>query len=68
MEMSEIDIILACKDEEYRQSPTGAEQASLPDNPAGILEPLDKGIVHLPRLDTLPLIFGGLTLFLEPPR
>jgi mersacidin/lichenicidin family type 2 lantibiotic len=45
--------IRAWKDEEYRQSLTGAEQASLPDHPTGILEPSGKGIVHLPRLDPI---------------
>jgi mersacidin/lichenicidin family type 2 lantibiotic len=68
MEMPETDIILAWKDQEYRQSLTEAEQVFLPDNPAGILELSGKGIIHLPRLDTLSLIFGELTLFPEPPK
>ena len=36
--MSKIDIIRAWKDEEYRASLSEAERASLPDNPAGLIE------------------------------
>jgi len=69
MEMAEIDIIiLAWKDLEYRRGLTDAEQESLLDNPAGILELSGKDIIHLPRLDTLSLIFGELTLFPETPK
>jgi hypothetical protein len=40
LEVSEIDIIHACKDQEYCRSLTEyGEQASLLDNSAGILEP-----------------------------
>ena len=66
--MPEIDIILAWKDKEYRQSLNEAEQESLPDNPAGTLELSGTGIIHLPRLDTLSLVFDGLTLLPEPPQ
>jgi mersacidin/lichenicidin family type 2 lantibiotic len=36
--MSRIDIIRAWKDEAYRQSLSEAERASLPANPAGVVE------------------------------
>lgn len=36
--MSNVNIIRAWKDEEYRQSLTAAERASLPANPAGMIE------------------------------
>lgn len=36
--MSHIDIIRAWKDEEYRLSLSDAERASLPANPAGMIE------------------------------
>jgi mersacidin/lichenicidin family type 2 lantibiotic len=36
--MSRLDIIRAWKDEEYRLSLSPAEQAMLPDNPAGFIE------------------------------
>jgi mersacidin/lichenicidin family type 2 lantibiotic len=36
--MSRVDIVRAWKDEEYRASLTDAERASLPANPAGLVE------------------------------
>ncbi len=36
--MSNIDIIRAWKDEEYRNSLSEAEKAQLPENPAGVIE------------------------------
>ena len=39
--MSKTDIIRAWKDEEYRQSLTDAERATLPENPAGKMELTD---------------------------
>ncbi|MFO0589090.1 MAG: mersacidin/lichenicidin family type 2 lantibiotic [Polyangiaceae bacterium] len=36
--MSKIDIARAWKDEDYRQSLTEAQRASLPANPAGAIE------------------------------
>ncbi len=46
--MAKIDIIRAWKDAEYRASLTEAERASLPANPAGMIELDDdqmKGVV-----------------------
>ncbi|MBR8827890.1 MAG: mersacidin/lichenicidin family type 2 lantibiotic [Gomphosphaeria aponina SAG 52.96 = DSM 107014] len=40
--MSNIDIIRAWKDEEYRESLSEAEQALLPENPAGLIELTDE--------------------------
>jgi mersacidin/lichenicidin family type 2 lantibiotic len=36
--MSNIDIIRAWKDEEYRRSLSAAERAALPEHPAGLIE------------------------------
>lgn len=36
--MSELDVIRAWKDEEYRQSLSDDERAKLPQNPAGFIE------------------------------
>ena len=36
--MSQVNVVRAWKDEEYRQSLTEAERAALPENPAGLLD------------------------------
>jgi len=36
--MNKIDVIRAWKDEQYRMSLSEAERASLPQNPAGVVE------------------------------
>jgi mersacidin/lichenicidin family type 2 lantibiotic len=36
--MSNVDVIRAWKDEEYRNSLSDAERAALPANPAGLIE------------------------------
>jgi mersacidin/lichenicidin family type 2 lantibiotic len=36
--MSQVNVIRAWKDEEYRNNLTAAERAALPENPAGLLE------------------------------
>jgi mersacidin/lichenicidin family type 2 lantibiotic len=36
--MSQVNVIRAWKDEEYRSSLSAAERAALPENPAGLLE------------------------------
>jgi mersacidin/lichenicidin family type 2 lantibiotic len=36
--MSQVNVIRAWKDEEYRLSLTEAERAALPENPAGLLD------------------------------
>jgi mersacidin/lichenicidin family type 2 lantibiotic len=36
--VSQLNVIRAWKDEEYRNSLSAAERAALPDNPAGLLE------------------------------
>ena len=36
--MSQLDVIRAWKDEEYRLSLSDAERATLPDHPAGLIE------------------------------
>ena len=36
--MSQVNVVRAWKDEEYRVSLTEAERASLPENPAGLIE------------------------------
>ncbi|MCY7382914.1 MAG: mersacidin/lichenicidin family type 2 lantibiotic [Microcoleus sp. CAN_BIN18] len=40
--MSNIDIIRAWKDEDYRDSLTDEEKAQLPENPAGLIELTDE--------------------------
>ena len=39
--MSQINVIRAWKDEEYRLSLTEAERARLPEHPAGLLDPTE---------------------------
>ena len=39
--MSQVNVVRAWKDEEYRNSLSAAERAALPDNPAGVLQPTD---------------------------
>jgi mersacidin/lichenicidin family type 2 lantibiotic len=36
--MSQVNVIRAWKDEEYRNGLSGAERAALPENPAGLVE------------------------------
>ncbi|MDB9373349.1 mersacidin/lichenicidin family type 2 lantibiotic [Nodularia sphaerocarpa] len=45
--MSNIDIIRAWKDEEYRNSLSEEQRSMLPENPAGILEMADQEIQNL---------------------
>jgi mersacidin/lichenicidin family type 2 lantibiotic len=40
--MSNIDIVRAWKDEDYRASLSEAEQAMLPENPAGLVDLADE--------------------------
>jgi mersacidin/lichenicidin family type 2 lantibiotic len=42
--MSSVDIVRAWKDVEYRQSLSAAEQALLPEHPAGVIELADEGL------------------------
>lgn len=58
--IAHLDIIRAWKNEEYRLSLRGAEQAMLPEHPAGLIELRDIGW----RLDTWSLI-STRTTFLE---
>jgi mersacidin/lichenicidin family type 2 lantibiotic len=48
--MKKIDVVRAWRDEEYRNSLTAEEQASLPENPAGLATVSD---------ETLRSITGG---------
>jgi mersacidin/lichenicidin family type 2 lantibiotic len=57
--MSQVNIIRAWKDEEYRQSLTEEELAALPENPAGLVEQAESvlrqaegGYVVQPTLNT----------------
>jgi mersacidin/lichenicidin family type 2 lantibiotic len=57
LNISDLDLIRAWKDEEYRSSLTEAQRAQLPDNPAGIIELTDEematvhgGLMTLNRL------------------
>lgn len=45
--MSHLDVIRAWKDEEYRLSLSEAEQALLPENPAGLIELADADLVDV---------------------
>jgi mersacidin/lichenicidin family type 2 lantibiotic len=45
--MSKINIIRAWKDEAYRNSLSDAERASLPENPAGVLELADTDLADV---------------------
>ncbi len=51
--MSNIDIIRAWKDEEYRNSLTDEQRSQLPENPAGMLELSD---------DEMESLRGGMLL------
>lgn len=69
--MTNVDIIRAWKDEEYRMGLTEAERAELPEHPAGLVELTDAQMAAVaggqapsqapgPRPATL--VFGGLVL------
>lgn len=45
--MSNIDIIRAWKDEEYRNSLTKKQRSQLPDNPAGMIELSDNAMENV---------------------
>jgi mersacidin/lichenicidin family type 2 lantibiotic len=45
--MSEVDVIRAWKDEEYRRSLTEAQRAALPAHPAGLVELTDGELANL---------------------
>lgn len=51
--ISDIDVVRAWKDEEYRSSLTEAQLAQLPENPAGMIDLTDEAINE---------VVGGLTL------
>jgi mersacidin/lichenicidin family type 2 lantibiotic len=51
--ISDIDVVRAWKDEEYRSSLTEAQRAQLPENPAGMIDLTDEAINE---------VVGGLTL------
>ncbi|RCJ19620.1 hypothetical protein A6770_05620 [Nostoc minutum NIES-26] len=40
--ISDIDVVRAWKDEEYRSSLTEAQRAQLPENPAGLIDIMDE--------------------------
>jgi mersacidin/lichenicidin family type 2 lantibiotic len=42
--ISDIDVVRAWKDEEYRSSLTEAQRAQLPENPAGMIELTDEAM------------------------
>ncbi len=42
--ISDIDVVRAWKDEEYRSSLTEAQRAQLPENPAGMIELTDEAL------------------------
>lgn len=42
--ISDIDVVRAWKDEEYRSSLTEAQRAQIPDNPAGLVDLTDEEI------------------------
>jgi mersacidin/lichenicidin family type 2 lantibiotic len=42
--ISDIDVVRAWKDEEYRSSLTEAQRAQLPENPAGLVDLTDEAI------------------------
>jgi mersacidin/lichenicidin family type 2 lantibiotic len=63
--MSNIDIVRAWKDEEYRNSLTSDQLAMLPENPAGMVE-LDEEALELSRGGDTELVWsigccGGVT-------
>jgi mersacidin/lichenicidin family type 2 lantibiotic len=53
--ISDIDVVRAWKDEEYRSSLTEAQRAQLPENPAGMIELTDEALNE---------VVGGFTSFL----
>ncbi|HKS26457.1 MAG TPA: mersacidin/lichenicidin family type 2 lantibiotic [Pyrinomonadaceae bacterium] len=50
--MSNVNIVRAWKDEEYRRSLSEAERAMLPQNPAGMIELNDKDLETVAGGDT----------------
>jgi len=54
--MSQVNVIRARKDEEYRQSLSAGELALLPDNPAGAIELTDGEMLAVEGGEVLLLI------------
>ncbi|MEQ8756242.1 MAG: mersacidin/lichenicidin family type 2 lantibiotic [Coleofasciculus sp. G1-WW12-02] len=62
--MSNIDIIRAWKDEEYRNSLSEEERSQLPENPAGMIELSDdaaQAVAGGKFVANLPAVFGFKT-------
>jgi mersacidin/lichenicidin family type 2 lantibiotic len=55
--MSRVNVVRAWKDEEYRNSLTEAERASLPENPAGLLDVVES---------ELRQVAGGYDIVIPP--
>ena len=58
--ISDIDVVRAWKDEEYRSSLTEAQRAQLPENPAGMIDLTDEAINEVVG----GLAFPGITKLL----
>ncbi len=54
--MSNVDVIRAWKDEEYRNSLSDEQRALLPDNPAGLVELDDSELAGIEGGTSLPCI------------
>ena len=54
--ISDIDVVRAWKDEEYRSSLTEVQRAQLPENPAGMIDLTDEAISGVVGGFTLPPI------------
>ncbi len=52
--MSNIDVIRAWKDEEYRNSLTSDQLAALPENPAGLVELEDSDLLNVDGGTSVP--------------
>ena len=64
--MSKLDIIRAWKDDEYCESLSDTQRASLPQNPVGVVELKDQDLTEAEGGTTMSLTLGCNSLFLCP--
>jgi mersacidin/lichenicidin family type 2 lantibiotic len=64
--MSQVNVIRAWKDEEYRNSLSDAERAALPENPAGLAEVAETDLVQVVGGIRLITLYIGCTSVICP--
>jgi len=64
--MSKLDIVRAWKDEEYCESLSDTQRASLPQNPAGVIELKDEDLLQAEGGTTFSITLGCNSLAMCP--